>query len=82
MALLDVLTRKESITKANGAQCASFGTGEIALRARGYVDFAENRFSEGMAPALSVIDDALIIKKSSARRSMVQLILIFQRYGI
>ena len=39
-------------------------------------------FRKVWLPRFSVIDDALIIKKSSARRSMVQLILIFQRYGI
>jgi hypothetical protein len=33
-----------------------------------------------MSPALSVIDDALIIKYSGAWGSMVQLILIFQRF--
>src|SRR6516162_300728 len=38
MASLGVLTRRGSITKANGVRFASFGTDEIALQGRGYID--------------------------------------------
>ena len=35
---MGVLTRKESITKANGAQFANFGTDEIGLRGSGSIN--------------------------------------------
>ena len=53
---LGVLTRKESITKANGAQFANFGTDEIGLRGRGSINYG-NRAAA--LPGIGVIGKAV-----------------------